>query len=87
MQVNPINRPTVDAAGAARPVTASATEQTDQGSFRGAEALNQALAAEEPVRASEVQRGRELMANVQYPPTEMIRRLSRLLADNWESQN
>ena len=57
----------------------------DQAEFAGAEALNSALESAPEVRSEEVARGEAVASSVQYPPVEMIRRISRLLANNWIS--
>ena len=52
----------------------------DSATFTGADRLNQALAATPQVRPKEVQRAKELIGDVTYPPPETIRRISVLLA-------
>jgi hypothetical protein len=56
---------------------------SDAAEFRATAALEEALADTPDVRPDQVNRARELFASVQYPPAELIRGVSRLLADNW----
>ena len=86
MQVNQITNPgqVVRNAEAAAPARVP-TRTGDQAEFSASEALNRALDDSPPVRGEEVARGQALAQNVQYPPTELIQRISRLLANNWTS--
>ncbi|MBL9168321.1 MAG: hypothetical protein JNN07_11315 [Verrucomicrobiales bacterium] len=49
--------------------------------FESAAALDQALKAEPDVRQEEVERATRLVETKNYPPPELINRLSRLLAE------
>lgn len=80
MQINPVNSPVVS------PVVVRRSEKpvesppaVDQAVFT-LDNLKSALQQEPAVRASEVTRGRELFHNVQYPPAELIRGISKLVA-------
>jgi hypothetical protein len=84
MQVNPVNRPALPAEPIHSSTPASSRPESAPANFSGTESLNRALDEQKPARAEEVQRGRELMADLQYPPQELIRRLSRLLAERWD---
>ncbi len=55
----------------------------DSVEIRGSTTLNQALARETEVRASEVERGKQLISSDQYPPAALIQGISRLLAESW----
>ncbi len=55
---------------------------TDAAEFPQTEALNRALAKTEDVRPEVVARGKQLVADANYPPREMIRRIAHLLASN-----
>lgn len=55
--------------------------QSAEPHFESAEALNQALKAEPDVRRNEVERATRLVETKNYPPPELINRLSRLLAE------
>ena len=84
MQINPrtnsgaVVRQTESAAPARAP-----RKPGDQVEFAAAEALNRALESSPEVRNEQVARGEAVASSVQYPPTELIRRISRLLANNW----
>ena len=49
--------------------------------FESAQALDHALKAEPDVRRDEVERATRLVETKNYPPPELINRLSRLLAE------
>ena len=51
--------------------------------FGHAEALDQAMAAEPAVRADAVAAAEQLLRARQYPPPELIGRISRLLGEHW----
>jgi len=55
-------------------------QENDRTEFHAADSLRQALDAEPDVRADVVQRGRQLVADADYPPPEIIRRIANLLA-------
>lgn len=54
----------------------------DTAQFDRAAALNRALADTPDLRANEVERARELIGDVSYPPAETIQRIASLLATN-----
>ena len=56
-----------------------------QAEFAATEALDQALHNAPDIRPEKVERATRLMDDRNYPPPELIRRLSRLFADNIES--
>jgi hypothetical protein len=53
--------------------------------FSRAEALNKALEETPDARTEDVLRAKDLFNQVQYPPVQIIHRLSRLLAKEWTS--
>jgi hypothetical protein len=59
---------------------AAAQPPTDAASFDNAAALKTSLDSLPAARSEEVARGRELVANPQYPPAEAVRRISNLIA-------
>lgn len=86
MQVNPITNPGLILRNAEAVATARVAGKTgDQAEFNASAALNKALDDSPSVRGEEVARIATLTKNVQYPPAELIQRISRLLADNWNS--
>lgn len=86
MQVNQITNPglVVRTAEAVAPARVPA-KTGDQAEFTASEALNRALNNSPSARSEEIARTQTLAHTVQYPPTELIQRISRLLADNWNS--
>jgi hypothetical protein len=56
--------------------------QTDEAVLHSPETLRKLLDQHPDVRVDEVQRGQALLADVQYPPAELINGLSKLLAEN-----
>ena len=56
-------------------------------SFENTRALEQKLKDMPLLRPDKVERGRELVANVQYPPTELVDRISSLLAIHYAKQS
>jgi hypothetical protein len=50
--------------------------------FERTDALTQAISGQPDTRPDRVQRARDLIADVQYPPTEAIEKISHLLALN-----
>lgn len=87
MQVNPnynLGGPSpvgAKPAAAARP----AAEMDEAAAFGDTAALNESLAASPDVRADQVARARELIADTHYPPPEGIKKIAQLLALNLES--
>lgn len=71
----PVERST----GPQRAETPKPSEQ-DRTEFRAVDSLRGALDALPEVRADVVQRGRELVGDPAYPPTETMRGLAHLLA-------
>lgn len=58
----------------------------DTAQFDRAAALNRALADTPDVRPSEVERARDLIGDVSYPPPETIKRIASLLALNLKAE-
>jgi hypothetical protein len=86
MQVNLITSPSMSARGLEQLPAALETKRPgDKAVFSQAEALNRALDAVSDTRTEEMLRARDLFNQVQYPPVQMIHRLSRLLAKEWSS--
>lgn len=56
-------------------------------SFEQTDSLNEALKSTPGVRPEAVARGKELVSNTLYPPTETIRQISSLLALNLEKSS
>lgn len=80
MQINPVNSVVVRPVEGRRPEKAAeAAPAVDQAQFT-LDNLRAALKEEPGVRESEVRRGRELFNNVKYPPAELIRSISKLVA-------
>ena len=83
MQVNIINTQGISVPGVERKAVAHATHSgPDQAEFSQSRSLDKALKDSDEVRLHEVDRARHLVASVQYPPEEMIDRISNLLARN-----
>jgi hypothetical protein len=55
---------------------------TDEAELHSPETLRNLIDQHPAVRADEVERGQILLADVQYPPAELINGLSRLLAEH-----
>ena len=70
--------------GAARSAPAKPAQE-DATTFIHAEALNQALKAAPDTQPENVARAKALVADVHYPPAEIIQRLARLLALHLDS--
>ncbi len=64
----------------ARPVRRAEPAPGDAGEFTETEALRQAMASTPEVRADVVERARSLANNPNYPPEEIVRKLSQLFA-------
>ena len=62
------------------PQNPSAPSSQSNASFSGADALNQALQQAPESRAEVVQRAKELVAQNNYPPPELMNGLAKLLA-------
>ncbi len=58
----------------------------DTAQFDGAAALNRALADTPELRPEAVERARELIGDVTYPPPETIKRIASLLALNVQDE-
>ena len=54
--------------------------------FEAAKHLNQALTGTPDVRADKVARAKELLADPNYPPRELLDNISSLLANRWPDQ-
>ena len=64
------------------PSSAPGGTKADTVRFDGAAALDRALADTPDLRADRVERARELIRDVSYPPEETIQRIASLLATN-----
>ncbi|MDB6038728.1 MAG: hypothetical protein JWM99_2569 [Verrucomicrobiales bacterium] len=69
---------------APQPKTTKHSEGIDATEFSGATALDQSLNDTPGIRPEVVARARELVSQPQYPPTEAIRKIARLLAFNMD---
>jgi hypothetical protein len=70
----------------ASPKAPTAARRTDEAVFSRHEALDRALKDDPDVRTGEVERLRDLFESVQYPPVQLIHRISRLLARDWNTR-
>ncbi len=70
----------------ARPARRTATAATDGGEFAGTEALRRALEATPDIRPEAVERGRALVGSNDFPPEQTMRRLARLLTQEFSGQ-
>jgi hypothetical protein len=87
MQINLTTNPGVNVRGVEQPPAARTAERPgDKAEFSQFEAINRALEDEPDVRPEEVARARDLFASVQYPPVQLIHRISRLIARGWDGQ-
>ena len=68
------------------PAAPAAAGRPDEAVFSRHEALDRALNDDPEVRADEVERTRDLFLSVQYPPVQLIHRISRLLARDWTTR-
>jgi hypothetical protein len=64
----------------APPRTREAGEVADKTEFSGSEALTQALDQVPDARPGQVERARQLVGSVKYPPDETLSRIATLLA-------
>ena len=86
MQINLTTSPGISVRSLESPTTVRAPKRSgDQAEFSHVESLNRALDETPDVRTEEMLRARDLFNQVQYPPVQMIHRLSRLLAREWTS--
>jgi hypothetical protein len=86
MQVNLVTSPDLSVRSVEQPrATRAPDTAADEAEFSHAEALNRALEQVPEVRASKVERAKDLFTSVPYPPVEMIHRISRLLAKEWSN--
>ena len=83
INTNPVRIPLVGAAKVDTPRTLPHPE--DKKEFGATESLDASLRTTPEVRHSEIERATRLVQNEGYPPPELIRRLSRLLADEINS--
>jgi hypothetical protein len=84
MEIKPnYQAPQVGAAQAGRPAPRPVPDESGQVDFSDSSRLEQQLQNLPDVRPEAVQRGRELVADKQYPPQEGIRKISQLLAMNF----
>jgi hypothetical protein len=68
------------------PAAPAAAERTDEAIFSRHDALDRAQQDNPDVRPEEVERTRDLFTSVQYPPVQLIHRISRLLARDWTTR-
>jgi hypothetical protein len=73
----------VDPTQLSKPAARPASAESRSVDFSSSERLEENLRNLPEVRPEVVQRGRELVADVNYPPPEGIRRISQLLAINF----
>jgi hypothetical protein len=86
MQVNLTTSPGLSVRGVEQPSEARASERPrDQAEFSHVEALNRALDEVPAVRREKVERAKDLFTSVQYPPLQLIYRISALLAKEWDT--
>jgi hypothetical protein len=64
------------------PVKRKAGAGSDQVDFSGTEALNRALKSQPESRSEKVDRLRDIASSLNYPPEELIRGISRLIANH-----
>lgn len=81
-----VNAAKVRAVTAPTPVERPSKAAEAATDFREAAALERALKNTPDVRAAEVERGRKLLAETNYPPREAIQKLSTLLAMKLSSE-
>lgn len=88
MQINP-NSPLRPVPTVGNSPLAPAKPQGEQGAvdFKATEALNKALERTPDVRPEKVEKARQDVGQVEYPPRETIQRLAQLLALNWDRSN
>jgi hypothetical protein len=91
MRVNPNSEPlSPEPLGTARTPSQLGTRETgigtDQLSFTTAEVLNRALEQTPATRDEKVMQARNLVADATYPPPELIRKISALIAPRISSQ-
>jgi hypothetical protein len=72
----------VDPTQSGRPAAKPAQVENQSTDFSSSQRLDESLRNLPDVRPEVVQRGRELVGTVNYPPPEGIRRISQLLAIN-----
>jgi hypothetical protein len=84
MQVNSISSQSISGPSAEQhaAVRASQTEP-DQAEFTKSRNLDRSLVETPEIRGGEVGRAKVLASSVQYPPEELIDRISNLLARHW----
>ena len=86
MQVNSISSQGITAPSAEpRSVSRAPQSEQDQAEFTEARSLDNALGATPEIRGGEVGRAKVLASSVQYPPEELIDRISNLLARHWNN--
>jgi hypothetical protein len=87
MQVNLTVTPGTHVRSAETSASAPAKpERSDEAVFSRHDALDRALQDDPDVRTEEVERTRDLFTSVQYPPVQLIHRISRLLARDWTTR-
>ena len=69
----------------ARDEPLAALAARDEARFTSVSALNKALENLPVLRSEEIERGKQLVQNANYPPPYAIVRIARLLAMNWDS--
>ena len=79
INTNPVRIPLISGAKTVTPKTVPSTGSDK--SFAASAALDEGLRDTPDVRHSEIERATRLVQTGNYPPPEVVRRLSRLLAD------
>lgn len=88
MQINP-NSPLRPVPTVGNSPWAPVKPRGEQGTvdFKATEALEKALERAPDVRPEKVEKARQEVGQVDYPPKETIQRISQLLALNWDTSN
>jgi hypothetical protein len=69
-----------------KPANRDVPAAEDEVAFENSQALRTALADTPAVRSDAVARARDLVGQPEYPPREMIQKISHLLALKWDAQ-
>jgi hypothetical protein len=85
MEIKFTTIPGISVRGLEQPRPVRQLEQAgDEAEFNQVKALDRALEEIPDVRTEEMLRAKDLFASVQYPPIQLIHRISRLLAKEWD---
>jgi hypothetical protein len=85
IEFNP-GRPTGPGASQSTPPRTQVVSDSETASFEQTRALEQKLSLASESRPEEVSRARSLIADVKYPPEEMMSRIANLLAMHVKNQ-